>query len=110
MSRLFRSCYRGDLGYSIPHVLVVEVVGVLPDIHREDGGLAIGDGVASADGLVDHELGAVPRQPCPAGTKGSVTLPAQQRGGLHIAQPVHPGQIHAKHRVKARPHTACQAQ
>ena len=37
-----------------------------------DGGLSLGDGVAGADGLVDDELGAVPREPGPARAEGGV--------------------------------------
>mmetsp|Transcript_17401 Transcript_17401/g.42228 ORF Transcript_17401/g.42228 Transcript_17401/m.42228 type:complete len:289 (+) Transcript_17401:119-985(+) len=54
------------------HVLVVDIVGVLPHVHGQDRRLAVSQGVARADGLVDRELGAIPAEPRPAGAERGV--------------------------------------
>mmetsp|Transcript_9926 Transcript_9926/g.28187 ORF Transcript_9926/g.28187 Transcript_9926/m.28187 type:complete len:286 (+) Transcript_9926:384-1241(+) len=54
-------------------VLVVEVVGMLPDIHGKDGLEAISHRVASANGLGHDKLGAVIGQPGPARAERSVS-------------------------------------
>ena len=58
-------------------------VRVLPDVHGEDGSLALGDGVAGANGLVNNKLAAVPRQPRPARAESGVasTASANPTGG-----------------------------
>jgi len=38
----------------VPHVLVVDVVRMLPHVHGEDGLLAVGDGVSGTAGLVNY--------------------------------------------------------
>ena len=51
-------------------VLIVEVVGVLPDVEGEEGAEAAGDGVAGARLLGDYQRAfRVGRQPYPAGAE-----------------------------------------
>jgi hypothetical protein len=58
-----------------PLVLVVQVVRVLPNIHSEDGDLALSDGETSADSFVHNQLAGlgIPRQPSPAGAECRVS-------------------------------------
>ncbi len=54
-------------------VLVVEVVGVLPDVDRQQRLLALGERDLGVAGLDDLELAAVEDQPAPAGAELRVT-------------------------------------
>src|SRR5271170_5200025 len=50
-------------------VLVLEVVGVLPDVVAEDGVEALGEGVVLVGGGEDGELAALEDEPAPAGAE-----------------------------------------
>src|SRR5688572_4657327 len=56
-------------------VLVVEVIGVLPDIEREQRDLAVGDRRVRVAGGRDGELAAILHQPRPAAAE----LPGRRR-------------------------------
>ena len=56
------------------HVLVVEVVRVLPHVHGEQGhGAFLREGAVGADGLGHLQAGRGPHEPGPAGSEGSRT-------------------------------------
>lgn len=66
---------------SSPPVLEIQVVGMLPDIHGQDGGLALHHRGNSIGGLLNAELaGLISYQPGPAGAKLCGTCTAQHAG------------------------------
>ena len=56
-------------------ILVVEVVGVFPDVEGEEGPEAVGDGVVGAGVLADGQgAGGIGLEPDPSGEGGVVAL------------------------------------
>ena len=55
----------------IPPVLILQVVGVLPDVDAHDGEFALHNRTVLIGGGVDFQLAAVGNQPCPSGAKAA---------------------------------------